>query len=530
MSPRFLVSSLAALILSGCGESRLAVKLVDETKSGQLTEAQGTVEDLYGTDSDDTLLKGMQQGMLAHLQGDFADSGLKLDATAPLVDELRGVHVGDAIVSSLYNDTISTYVGKPYEHTQIDYYRTLNSILAAEQADGRWVPPTIMVPPGQPLLQSKTIDPFIGYQNSIIYARRMTINQLQETEDAKESARYDDDPFARLLTAIAVYCLAPNERVESDQQLANAMLTRALAAYKKQQETLGKSGEPFRYEVHGIPELATHLYLRNLHGYDPELFATEVTKLGFTADDPRIVPAAGSGAVLILNHEGLIARPEPLQIGIGAVGFEAKDSTSFTWGSIVFFAKGPGSEIAKSWIALPIPGDAVQKVLAPGGAAIIGFEIPVHATDAPLGGPATATVGSISRTGEVVCDLDAYARSQLKDAQPGLLLKTLLRVVAKQGIVAVGASQAKNRNSGSEGELLAFLVNLFGSLLATATESADLRAWTTLPNHVSGSLIDLPAGTYPISITTMSGTHSLGSVQVQADRLTLVSVRTMPLR
>lgn len=530
MKPRFIVCSLAALVLTSCGESRLDVKLVDETKAGQFTEAQGTVEDLYGTDSDDALLKGMQQGMLCHLQGDFAGSGLKLDATAPLVDDLRGAHVGDAIVSSIYNDTVTTYVGKPFEHTQVDYYRTLSSILAAEQADGRWVPPTIMVPPGQPLFPSRASDSFIGYQNSIIYARRMTINQLKETEDAKESKRYDDDPFARMLAAIAVYCLAPSERVESDRQLASAMLSRALVAYKKQQETLGKSDEPFRYEVHGVPELATQLYLRNLHSYDPELFATEVTKLGFTADDPRIVPPVGSGAVLILNHEGLIARPEPLQIGIGAIGFEAKDSTNFTWGSIVFFAKGPGSEIAKSWVALPIPGDVVQKVLAPGGAAIIGFEIPVHATDTPLGGQATATVGSLSRTGEVVCDLDAYARSQLKDAQPALLLKTLLRVVAKQGIVAVGASQAKSRNSGNSGELFAFLVNLFGSLLATATESADLRAWTTLPNHVSGSLIDLPAGTYPISITTASGTHSLGSVQVQADRLTLVSVRTMPLR
>lgn len=530
MSPRLLVSGLALIALAGCGESRLTVELCEQTQTGQLAKAQGTAEDLYGTNSDDKLLKGMEQGMLCHLQGDFAGSGLKLDATAPLVDDLRGNHIGDAIVSSLYNDTVTTYVGRPFEHTQVDYYRTLNSLLAAEQADGRWVPPTIMVPNGEPLVPSKAVDPFIAYQNAIIYARRMTINQLKETEDAQQSKRYDDDPFARMLAAIAVFCLAPGERTESDRQLASAMLARSLTAYKKQQESLGKSGEPFRYEVHGVPELATQLYLRNLRGYDPELFATEVGRLGFAADDPRIMPPTGSGSVLILDHDGMIARPEPLQIGIGAIGFESKDSTNFTWGSIVFFAKGPGSEIAKTWVALPIPGDAVQKILAPGGAAIIGFEIPVHAADTPLGSPATATVGSVSRTGEVVCDLDAYARSQLKDAQPGILLKTLLRVVAKQGLVAVGANQAKKRNSGSEGELFAFLVNLLGSTLATATESADLRAWNTLPNHVAASLIDLPAGTYPISITTVSGTHSLGSVRVEADRLTLVSVRTMPLR
>lgn len=521
---RIVVGSLAALVLAGCGESRATIDLVNQVQGGQLAEAQKTVDELYGDDSDEALVKHMEKGLVGHLQGDFSASDQELDAAAPMVDALRGAHVGDAIVSSLYNDTVTTYVGKPYEHTQVDYYRTLNGLLSAEAAEGRWTPPSLMVPGREPLAAGAAANADKAYEKAIIVARRMTINQLKETEDAAGAKRYDDDPFARVLAAAAVFCEAPGNRTESDQQFANAMLTRALKAYAAQQDVLGKDN-PFRYEVRGLPEVAKRLYLRHLRNYDPDLYATESVRLGIT----DAIQPEGTGSLLVLNHVGLIARPRPLQIGIAAVGFTSPDAHNFNWGGITFYAKGPGSEIANSWILLPIPGDVVQKCLAPGGATVIGFEIPVHEPDIPAPGMATVTAGGVSRTGEVVCDLDAYARSRLKDDQPGVLLKTLIRVAAKQSLVALGSHAAGKSNSG-EADLLAFGINLIGSAIATATESADLRAWNTLPNLVEASLIDLPAGTHPVSLTTASGTHDLGPVRIDPGRLTLVSVRTMPLR
>jgi hypothetical protein len=41
-------------------------------------------------------------------------------------------------------------------------------------------------------------------------------------------------------------------------------------------------------------------------------------------------------------------------------------------------------------------------------------------------------------------------------------------------------------------------------------------------------LLDLPAGTNPLSLSTAAGTQDLGQVRIDAGRLTLVSVRTFP--
>jgi hypothetical protein len=524
----WVAGSLLSLALAGCGESRLAHELREQTAAGELAKARSTAAEL-DSGSKNVLLAGMEQGLLAHLQGDPGDSNKQLDAIAPIVDDLRSAQVVDAVVTSIYNDTASTYVGKPFEHTQIDYYRTLNYLMIGERAENRWQPTGMVMPPKQPMapVVSGPDVAFYAYQNALIMARRMTINQLKETADAADGKRYDDDPFARMLTAMAVFCLDAQQQTDSDRQLAAAMLKRALVAYQSQHDALSTSASTLRYEVAAQPSLATTLYLRHLRAYDPDLFADEVAKRGLPATDPRFVPPAGSGSVLILNHVGLIAQPRPLQIGIAAIGFSEKDATNFFWGGISFYAKGPGNEVAHSWPLLPIPGHVVQQCLAPGGAAVIGFEIPVHAPDQTITPPASVTVGGITGGGEVLCDLDAYARSTLKDAQPQVLLKTLLRVAVKQGTVAAAAYAARQQRKDSS-ELLAFGINLIGSALATATESADLRGWLTLPDHIEGTLIDLPAGTYPVSISAPGGSHQLGTVQVTPGRVTLVPVRTFP--
>ena len=524
----WVVSSLLGVALAGCGESRLANEIREQTTKNDLTAARKSASELY-SDNGDALLAGMEQGMLANLQGDTADSNRQLDAIAPLVDDLRSAQVVDAMLTAVYNDSASKYIGKPYEHTQIDYYRTLNHLIVGERAENRWQPTGMVIPSKNavPAPEMGLEVAFKAYQTAIIMARRMTINQLKETSDAAGDKRYDDDPFARVLTAIAVMSIDPTQQTESDRQLAAAMLTRALSAYKTQHDALAAGGNLFRYEVAEQPTLATTLYLRHLRTYDPDLFTTEIAKRGFAANDPRFTPPSGTGAVLVLNHVGLIAQPQPLQIGIAAIGFSSPDSTTFNWGGITFFAKGPGSEIARNWILLPIPGDVVQQCLAPGGATVIGFEIPVHAPDNTNASSESVTVGDVTRSGEVVCDLDAYARSRLKDDQPHVLLKTLLRVAVKQASVAIGSRAVREQHS-QNSELLAFAINLAGSALATATESADLRAWLTLPNHVEGTLIDVPAGSYPVTMSSSEGTQNLGTVQVTPGRITLVPIRTFP--
>ena len=77
--------TLLCLALAGCGESRLTVELRDQTRDSDLAAARITAGKLYSS-NDDRLLAGMEQGLLAHLQGDAAGSDQQLEAIAPLVD------------------------------------------------------------------------------------------------------------------------------------------------------------------------------------------------------------------------------------------------------------------------------------------------------------------------------------------------------------------------------------------------------------------------------------------------------------
>jgi hypothetical protein len=131
---------------------------------------------------------------------------------------------------------------------------------------------------------------------------------------------------------------------------------------------------------------------------------------------------------------------------------------------------------------------------------------------------------------EVLTDLDAYARATLKDDQPSVLAKTMIRTAAKQAAVAVSSHQVEKNNKNKDGasQLLGLAVNLIGSTAMTLSEVADTRAWTTLPDHITGTLLDLPAGRYALTIETVLGPVECGGVLVEPGRVVVVPVRTFP--
>ena len=326
-----------------------------------------------------------------------------------------------------------------------------------------------------------------------------------------------------------------------------------MEGYTKQAEILtGK--QPFRYEVSRRPETVERMYIRHCRAYDPDAFERSLSQYGLSATDPRIQNAAlpaGHGSVLVLNHVGYITHPEVLDIRFVAAQFSGSQnptpaqaaqghtSSKFYIGAVAFWATGPGSDVVKTWGALPIPSDLVQKLIAPGGAAFIGFAIPVHDVDRPILPPgtvrarpagSTSNVGDFAKPLEVLTDLDAYARATLKDDQPGVLAKTMIRTAAKQTAVAVASHQVEKQNKDKDGvgQLLGLAVNLIGSAAMTFSEVADTRAWTTLPDHISGTLLDLPAGRYTLTIDTVLGPVECGGVIVEPGRVVVVPVRTFP--
>lgn len=523
---------VATLLLVGCGPDRHAEQIRSAVREGDLAKATTVLNDLHGTASSEALVRLMDQGLIDHLAGRLDAAAVSFDQAVPMVDEQRNRPVLDSIGRWVANDTASEFQGRAYENLQVDWWRTLNHLTAAELQDGAWQPTTLLFarqPQTVPMRPAPDLSAIDHRERAVNSARRLTIaTAKREGDDAGKGKALVDDPATRLLAAATVMALPRAERGESDEQFAAAMLTQAVKLYSETAK--GYADKPWRYEVKGVPPLVERLRLRQLASYDPSAVADEG---GLAA--ARL--PAGHGSVLVLNHVGFCARIEPLQIGLLAVGFappaptaaeraRGVTSTQFSLGAIGLYAKGPGSEIARSWVALPVPGWLVQEALAPGGATVIGFEVPVHRPDRPIGTPAGLMInGGAPVRFEVVGDLDAQARAGLRDEQPSIVLRTLIRVLAKQGAVAVGAKAVRESNSGEAG-LLAFLVNLIGSSLATWTESADLRCWLTLQDHVEGVLVDLPEGTHRLVVEGAAGRNDLGEVRVSPGRLTILPFRT----
>lgn len=560
----------AGLLATGCGRSfdEQRVDALQAMQKADFAKAAGEINELYGShdagepaeaggsnkgspalDEKQALLWHMERGMIGHVAGNWTVSDRHLDEAARLVDDRRTKSLAREVGTAVLNDTLREYAGEAYEHIQVDYTRVLNRLVCAERDSGvlRLTATTLPVdrpaqsPPPMPAdagpARSKPTD---LYGQAVGIARRMTINQIRETADAANGNRYDDDPFARIMAAITTLALPPGERAESDQQFADVMIKKAHASYGQMRKNLA-GDKHLRYEVPERLRLLDTLLVRVCSAYDPDGFANRSKEFGFAADDARLKTLSapkGMGAVLVLNHVGFITRPEVLAFRLWAGGTRPSNSSAISIGGLGFIVTGPGQEQVAMLPFIPLPPDLVRNVLAPGGAAYMGFEIPSHVADQTTPPPARVVVrntgaatGEITATMEVVSDLDAYARATLKDRQPGLIFKTITRAAAKQVAASVATRAVVNNNDPNKNTgnaLLGLAVGLATSTAATLSESADVRGWTTLPDHIEAALIDVPPGTWAVTVDPGHEAATVATATVRAGCITVIPVRTFP--
>lgn len=569
--PTLLIIAGTGLLLGGCGRSfddqrvdamravqnaryEVAVgevnDLYDSHDLNEPAEAGGGKKDAAALNEKQALLWHMERGMIGQIAGDWKVSDRHLDEAARLVDDRRTKSLTREIGTVIVNDTLREYAGEAYEHLQVDYTRVLNRLVTAERDSGVLRLTATSLPADRPAQSAPPVPADAGpspfsptdlYGQAVGIARRMTINQMQETADAAEGRRYHDDPFARLMAALTTLSLPPADRAESDQQFADVMVKKAFGAYAEMRKSLA-GDKNLRYEVPERLRLLDTLLVRVCRPYDPEGFANRAREFGFAADDARLQTLSapkGMGSVLVLNHVGFITRPEVLSFSLWAGGTATPrpGTSAISMGGVGFIVTGPGHEQVAMLPFFPLPPELVRTILAPGGAAYMGFEIPSHVPDRPIQPPARvvlrntgAATGEITTTMEVVSDLDAYARSTLKDRQPRLIFKTITRAVAKQvaaGVVTKAVMNHNNQDSPAN-QLLGAAVNLFTSAAATLSESADIRAWTTLPDHIEASLIDVPPGTWAITIDPGYEATTVATATVRSGCVTILPVRTFP--
>ena len=523
-----LITSIA--LLCACStprgtEQRRQITL-DAVKQGDFVTAAATIDKIYGGNKGEApskekhkLLWYMQQGQIAAMQDDFINTELILSRAGELVDERRGINVGGAVGSAVANETLRAYAGEAYEHIYIDIVRSLNYLRQGQILEGVHRPPVNVTQDLDgsmrgPLVVDAKLPADKHYQRARGLTKRLNLDQAQETADAAGKRRYDKDPFGQMLGGAIV--MAMPSPSNNDRQYADAMFYRMMESYPEEMQDYSKDTN-FEFELKGVPSFAHTLQVRNGLRYNAKKYKA----------DERLDWKKDHGSILVIQKHGFIARPKTLDIRfVSAVGSKPQNGRHFHVGGVAFYANGPNTDVVNTWADILLPGDVVDNLFG-SGLAIMGFALPVHEKDAPIYEPGTVSVSSsngeinVQSQTEVVSDIDAYARATLKDEQPALFVKTFARAAAKQVAAHIAAQEVAQ-----EDPVGGFFARLVGSSVATATEVADTRSCWLMPNYISATLIDLPAGDYNIQLNHGGGTVNLGSVTVKPYRLIILPART----
>ena len=118
--------------------------------------------------------------------------------------------------------------------------------------------------------------------------------------------------------------------------------------------------------------------------------------------------------------------------------------------------------------------------------------------------------GQTFQSNEIV-RIQSLAAKDLKDQLPSLLTRQVVRVVAKEQV-----RQKLSREAGDVGNILASIYNI-------ASEKADTRSWSTLPDQVDIIRFDTASGKQVLQIQ-LEGQQKSIEIDVQPNRISLISI------
>jgi hypothetical protein len=140
--------------------------------------------------------------------------------------------------------------------------------------------------------------------------------------------------------------------------------------------------------------------------------------------------------------------------------------------------------------------------------------LPSYQNQLTVYSPLTLTYQGKSYQSEEIVRLQSLAAKQLQDQLPIIVTRQITRLLAKEEI-----RQTLVRKSGDVG-------NIFASLYNIATEKADTRSWSTLPDSIHILRLNLSAGTHALNLD-INGINRKIEVTVNQNKQTLVKLNTI---
>lgn len=324
--------------------------------------------------------------------------------------------------------------------------------------------------------------------DALVECRRVA-NRLQVLEGVRaEKKGYTDDAFVQWLSGM-LYA------EDADGNAALVSARRAQSAYADYQTAWGVAAPPLLF--------ADHVRWANRFGFADEAKAV-AESLGVKADD--VIPLAkDEGEVLLVYQSGFVDHLEEQQISFPILKTDSKvHSYDDGWATTVVGRGHRGALLIGDDVELDYWLVVAMPYLVP---------TPHELVDARL------RVGERSVDAELAEDVSAIARLTFEEGQGKRLIKTILRAIAKYALT---------KQADKKGEVAGFLANV----LAGATERADTRSWTLLPDRIHVARMRLPAGVHTVDVDLLDiagqvrETATFERVEVRPSELTVVTHRT----
>ncbi len=112
---------------------------------------------------------------------------------------------------------------------------------------------------------------------------------------------------------------------------------------------------------------------------------------------------------------------------------------------------------------------------------------------------------------EEIVRIQSLAAKQLKDKLPEIITRQIVRLLAKEEL-----RQQLARNNGELGSIFASIYNM-------ATEKADTRSWSTLPDSIHVLRLTMPIGEQQLMLK-INGQNQQVKVSVKPNKVTLVKL------
>lgn len=128
--------------------------------------------------------------------------------------------------------------------------------------------------------------------------------------------------------------------------------------------------------------------------------------------------------------------------------------------------------------------------------------------------PLTLTYQGKSYQSEEIVRLQSLAAKQLQDKLPIIVTRQITRIIAKEEI-----RQKLVKKGGDIG-------NIFANIYNIATEKADTRSWSTLPDSIHILRLNLSVGTHTLN-AYINGVNQQIEVSINQNKQTLVTLNTI---